>query len=71
MRISLIRSTTELASLMAALCVPLGALVLGYSRESVVACAVGAAIVIYRHRDNIGRLLAGTERRLGQGRQSA
>jgi glycerol-3-phosphate acyltransferase PlsY len=61
----------SLASLMAALCVPLGALALGYSRESVVACAVGAAIVIYRHRDNIGRLLAGTERRLGQRRQSA
>jgi glycerol-3-phosphate acyltransferase PlsY len=26
----------------------------------------GAAIVIARHRDNIARLTAGTERRLGQ-----
>jgi glycerol-3-phosphate acyltransferase PlsY len=56
----------SLASLMAALCVPLGALALGrYPTESVVAAAAAAAIVVYRHRDNIGRLLAGTERRLG------
>jgi glycerol-3-phosphate acyltransferase PlsY len=61
----------SLASLMAALCVPLGALLLGYPPESVAACAVGAATVIYHHRDNIGRLLAGTERRLGERRQSA
>jgi acyl phosphate:glycerol-3-phosphate acyltransferase len=55
----------SLASLMAALCVPLGALALGYPVESVAATAAAAAIVYYRHRDNIGRLLAGTERRLG------
>lgn len=55
----------SLASLMAALCVPLGTLALGYPVESVAATAVAAAIVFYRHRDNIGRLLAGTERRLG------
>jgi len=61
----------SLASLMAALCVPIGALALGYPRESVAACAVAAAIVVYRHRDNVGRLLAGTERRLGERRQSA
>jgi glycerol-3-phosphate acyltransferase PlsY len=51
--------------------VPLGALALGYPRESVAACAVGAAIVVYRHRDNLGRLFSGTERRLGERRQSA
>lgn len=61
----------SLASLMAALCVPIGALLLGYPRESVVACAVAAVIIGYRHRDNIGRLLAGTERRLGERPQSA
>jgi acyl phosphate:glycerol-3-phosphate acyltransferase len=56
----------SLASLMAALCVPLGALALGrYPNESVAACAAAAGIVVYRHRENIGRLLAGTERRLG------
>jgi glycerol-3-phosphate acyltransferase PlsY len=61
----------SLASLMAALCVPIGALLLGYPRDVVVACAVAAVIIGYRHRDNIGRLLAGTERRLGERQQSA
>ena len=60
----------SLASLMAALCVPIGALVLGYPRESVAACAVAAAIIGYRHRDNVERLLAGTERRLGERRSA-
>jgi glycerol-3-phosphate acyltransferase PlsY len=55
----------SLASLMAALCVPLGALALGDSQESVVGAAAAAAIIFFRHRDNIARLLAGTERRLG------
>jgi glycerol-3-phosphate acyltransferase PlsY len=55
----------SLASLTAALCVPLGALALGYPGESVAATAGAAAIVYVRHRENIGRLLAGTERRLG------
>jgi glycerol-3-phosphate acyltransferase PlsY len=56
----------SLASVTSAACVPLGALALGYPRPSVVACVLGAAIVIARHRDNIVRLTAGTERRLGQ-----
>jgi glycerol-3-phosphate acyltransferase PlsY len=37
----------------------------------VIACAVAAAIIGYRHRDNVERLLAGTERRLGQRRPSS
>jgi glycerol-3-phosphate acyltransferase PlsY len=56
----------SLATIMAAGCVPLGALVLGYPRVVVLACAVAAAIVIARHHENIARLAGGTERRLGQ-----
>lgn len=56
----------SLASITAAVCVPLGALALGYPRPSVLACVFGAAIVVARHRDNIARLTAGTERRVGQ-----
>jgi glycerol-3-phosphate acyltransferase PlsY len=56
----------SLASVTSAACLPLGALVLGYPRASVVACVFGAAVVVARHRDNIGRLTAGTERRLGE-----
>jgi glycerol-3-phosphate acyltransferase PlsY len=55
----------SLASITAAACVPLGAVVL-YPASSALACVFGAAIVIARHRDNIARLTAGTERRLGQ-----
>jgi glycerol-3-phosphate acyltransferase PlsY len=55
----------SLGSMMAALCVPLGALLLGYPWPYVGACAAAALIVVLRHQDNIARLLAGSERRLG------
>ena len=63
----------SLGSLLAAACVPLGALLLGprdpVSRTgAVVAAAAIAALVIVRHRDNIERLLAGNEHRLGDRR---
>jgi len=56
----------SLASVLAALCVPLGALMLGYPGSSVAASALVAAIIIARHRENIDRLLSGNERRLGE-----
>lgn len=56
----------SLGSVLAALCVPLGAAMLAYPRPSVLASVVVAAIILLRHRENIGRLLAGTERRLGE-----
>ncbi|HET7340784.1 MAG TPA: glycerol-3-phosphate acyltransferase, partial [Methylomirabilota bacterium] len=55
----------SLASLLAAACVPLGTLLLGYPRASVLAALVVAAIVMGRHHANIARLRAGTEPRLG------
>ena len=55
----------SLASLLSAACVPLGALALGYPRPAVLAALVVVVIVFLRHRDNIGRLMAGTENRLG------
>ena len=54
----------SLASMMAAACVPLGAVALRYPAPSAAACVVAAALVVARHRDNIARLAAGTERRL-------
>ncbi len=60
----------SLGSLTAAVCIPLGAAMLGYPRASVVASAVGAAIVLLRHRENIDRLIHGTERRLGARREA-
>jgi glycerol-3-phosphate acyltransferase PlsY len=61
----------SLGSITAAVCVPVGALMLGYPAASVVASAVAALVVVFRHRENIARLLAGSERRLGERRQSA
>jgi acyl phosphate:glycerol-3-phosphate acyltransferase len=58
----------SLASLLSAACVPFGALALGAPRAYVVGAFAVAAIVVVRHRDNIARLRAGTERRVGERR---
>jgi len=55
----------SLASLLAAACVPLGAVMLGYPSPSAIAALVVAVIVAARHHANIARLRAGTESRLG------
>jgi glycerol-3-phosphate acyltransferase PlsY len=46
--------------------VPLGAAVLGYPLVYVLAALAVSLIIVGRHHANIGRLLAGTESRLGQ-----
>ena len=56
----------SLGSIVAAVAVPVGAFAGHYPVASVVAAATVAGIIVARHRDNIARLLAGTERRLGQ-----
>jgi glycerol-3-phosphate acyltransferase PlsY len=61
----------SLGSIMACVCLPLGVAVLGYPRASTAAAAIAAIIIIYRHRENLGRLLAGNERRLGDRAASA
>lgn len=55
----------SLASITAALCVPLGAVLLGYPGTSALAALAVGVVVVARHRDNIARLLSGSERRLG------
>jgi glycerol-3-phosphate acyltransferase PlsY len=56
----------SLGSLLSACCVPLGAWALGSPPVVVAAATAIAAIVVMRHHENIGRLLAGTESRLGR-----
>jgi glycerol-3-phosphate acyltransferase PlsY len=56
----------SLGSLLGALCVPLGAVLLGYPRPFQLAALLIALIIVGRHHANIGRLRAGTESRLGQ-----
>jgi glycerol-3-phosphate acyltransferase PlsY len=61
----------SLASVMACLCLPIGVAVLGYPRAFTAAATVAAVVIIYRHRDNLARLFAGNERRLGDRAASA
>jgi acyl phosphate:glycerol-3-phosphate acyltransferase len=61
----------SLGTLLAALCVPLGALMLGYPRAAVLAALAIAAIIVGRHHENIARLRAGTESRLGRSQPAA
>ena len=56
----------SLGSLLGAIGVPVVALVLGYPVRSVIAAFCVALIIVLRHRENIERLLSGTENRLGR-----
>lgn len=55
----------SLGSLTAAMCVPLGALMLGYPPAYVLASLAASGIVVVRHRANITRLLGGNEPKFG------
>ena len=56
----------SLGSLVATLALGPIALALGASSAIVAAAGAVALLIVFRHRANIGRLLAGTERRIGQ-----
>jgi acyl phosphate:glycerol-3-phosphate acyltransferase len=56
----------SLASMIAAIATPVAAAALGDGWTAVVAGSCIAVIIVARHHANIGRLLAGTESRLGK-----
>ena len=56
----------SLASIGGCVCLAIGAWVLGYPPICAAAAACAAALIVWRHRDNVRRLLEGTERRLGE-----
>jgi acyl phosphate:glycerol-3-phosphate acyltransferase len=60
----------SLGSILAASCVPLGALLLGTPAPFVIASFAVGAIIVARHHANISRLLAGHEPKLGQRRSA-
>ena len=51
----------SLGSIVAALCVPIGMVIIGESMEIIAFGIVAALFVVIRHKDNIKRLLAGNE----------
>ena len=60
---------SSLAGMTAAVAAPLAALLLGYTALVPVLAAI-ALIVLFQHRANIARLRAGTEPRIGAGRNA-
>lgn len=62
---ALLRRMSSLAALTAAVSAPLWCLLLGYQPVILLAVAL-AAVILWRHKDNIARLRAGTEPKIGQ-----
>jgi glycerol-3-phosphate acyltransferase PlsY len=56
----------SLASIAAVLALPVGTFMLGYPREALGAAVVSSLVILWRHRENIRRLAAGKENRLGR-----
>ena len=56
----------SLASILASVSLPIGAWILGYSPMYTGAAACAAALIAWRHHENVKRLLSGTEHRLGR-----
>lgn len=56
----------SVASICAGISVPLSTILLGKSLPMIAFSLVAAAFVVYRHRDNIKRLAAGKEFKIGQ-----
>jgi glycerol-3-phosphate acyltransferase PlsY len=54
-----------LGSVLATLALPPIAYAAGYPPASLAAAAAAAVLILFRHRGNLVRLRAGTERRLG------
>ena len=55
----------SVGSICAAMAAPFGSVVAGYPPEVSAAIAALACVILYRHRDNMARLRAGTEPRFG------
>lgn len=63
--VALTTRLVSLASLAGALILVATVVGLGASNEAAAAAAAASGLIVWRHRDNIGRLAAGTEPRLG------
>lgn len=57
----------SVGSLLASIVLPATAYVTDSPRPVVLAAVASSALVLFRHRSNVGRLRAGTERRIGVG----
>jgi glycerol-3-phosphate acyltransferase PlsY len=56
----------SLASILATVSLVIGGWILGYSPMYTAAAVCAAALIVWRHHENVKRLLSGTEHRLGE-----
>ena len=56
----------SVGSMTGALTLVVAVVILGSPTAVVVGALIAALVIVHRHRENIGRLLAGTERRIGK-----
>lgn len=56
----------SVASILAAISVPVSAYLLGFQPVTVIALSAAASLVLWRHRENIQRLLQGKETKIGR-----
>ena len=56
----------SLASILGCVGLAIGTWLFGYTPMYAVAAACAAALIVWRHHENVKRLLSGTERRLGE-----
>lgn len=61
---ALLTRMVSLSGIIASVAVPIAAYFMGYPKIAML-CAVLGAIIILRHSENIGRILAGTEPKIG------
>ena len=60
----------SLGSMIGVTLFPVVNLILGGASATIIAGAAVAGLVVFKHKDNIGRLIRGEERRLGRARPS-
>lgn len=68
--VALVYRYSSLAALVAAAATPVYALLLGLPREWVLASGIMSLLLVWRHKNNIRNLLAGTETKIGSNRPS-
>ena len=56
----------SLASILGCVGLAIGVWLFGYTQTYAAAAACAAALIVWRHHENVKRLLSGTERRLGE-----
>jgi len=56
----------SLGSILGSVSLAIGAWILGYSPTYAAAAACAAALIVWRHHENVKRLVSGTEHRLGK-----